>query len=543
MHAYVKLEVSSFDGRIIQEVSVGEPFVLKISTDEVDHVHDMQIQGLQGHDAQKTGLSLITINGKKTAQTSYRVTVEKPGTYTFGPVALPSGQTDSGTVALKVSAQRQEHVPTKKDSQNLHNVRVSLSIDNDTAYVGQKIKTALRVYFPQEDEITIDQIVSNDPTTVQTTKKVGPAISSETINDKEYTVYEWKWHMYPNQSGHIVVPAYFVDYAKALPVQQAFGSLAMFFGPRYERKRVYSNALSINVQALPEPAVPGGAVGSFVSFSADVRPVVARKYEGAVLTLILEGDGNMESIREPELVGLPDSLKYYFSKSMINQSSFGEQKRFEYIVQGMQEGEWEIPSQTFTFFDPKNHRYETLHTAPLILQVLPEQATAPAPSSNTLENAQVPQSEPDAPLMRMFNQDTYSMRAIPWGWFIFLCCAPLFGALAARLFSHTSLRDYYSKRCAFKYAQKDLARAYRNHDVRSIYPIFEQLFKRRCHDGTYSIDDVVKKSNLPEAQKSAWQAFYQKIAQAAYADTSEVKEVVRLFHEATQWIKDLQGVI
>jgi hypothetical protein len=37
--------------------------------------------------------------------------------------------------------------------------------------------------------------------------------------------------------------------------------------------------------------------------------------------------------------------------------------------------------------------------------------------------------------------------------------------------------------------------------------------------------------------------FHEKIAQAAYAASSDTKDVVRLFHEAEQWLKDLEGVI
>lgn len=548
MHAYITLEVTSFDGRAIKEVSAGEPFILKISTDEVDSVHEIQVKGLQGVAAQKTGLSLITINGKKTAQVTYQVYVEKPGSYTFGPASIPNGISQSGSVALNVHAERIMHAAgTRKDAEK-SNVLLRLSVDTNTAVVGQKINTVLRVYFPEGDDISIDQIISNDPATIDTTEKVGPKKGEENIAGKNYVSLEWEWEMYPKEAGELVVPAYFVDYAKALPVQQGFGSLAMFFGPRYERKRAYSNALSIQVRPLPESPRPVSAVGSFVSYRAHIKPPVAKKYEGMVLTLTVEGEGNMININEPELTGLPDAFKHYFSKSFISPGMFGRQKTFEYIVQGMQEGEWEIPPQIFSFYDVESHSYKTLESSALFVTVLPGQAALTAPSASPTSTVHEVDTDTTTPLMKSITDIVAPTEgALPSGWFLFLLSLPLivFGAVKCARSSWLAqkISPHYIKRRAFVYAHKDLARAYRRHDVRSIYAVFTTLVQRRAEIENLSIDETVDVSAWADAKKKAWHIFHEKIAQAAYAASSDTKDVVRLFHEAEQWLKDLEGII
>lgn len=549
--AYITLEVTSFDGRMIKQVSAGEPFIVKVSTDEVDRVHDIQINGLQGVAAQKTGLSLITINGKKTAQVTYQVYVEKPGSYTFGPATMPDSTSQSESVVLKINAERVTHAADVKKEADAgkSNVLLRLSVDTNTAVVGQKITTVLRAYFPEGEDISIDQIISNDPATIATTEKVGPKKGEENIAGKNYVSLEWEWEMYPKQAGELVVPAYFVDYAKALPVQQGFGSLAMFFGPRYERKRAYSNALSIQVRPLPESPRPVSAVGSFVSYRAHIKPSVAKKYEGMVLTLTVEGEGNMIHINEPELTGLSDAFKYYFSKSFITPGSFGQQKSFEYIVQGMQEGEWEIPPQVFSFYDVESRSYKTLESGALLVTVLPGQAAAAVPSAPSERRVQEADANISIPLMKTTTDVVQPTEgALPFDWFLFLLSVPL-AVFAIVKFAQSAwlaqkISPHYIKRRAFVYAHKDLARAYRRHDVRSIYAVYTTLIQRRTGvEEDRPIDKMVEASAWPDTKKKAWRIFHEKIAQAAYAASSDTKDVVRLFHEAEQWLKDLEGII
>ena len=549
IQAYINLEVNSFSGRKITEVAAGESFVLKVTTDEVDHVQELTIEGIEHIAAQKTGLSLITINGNKTAQITYQVHVDKPGNYRFGPAYIPGGTTRSGIVSVRVHAERVTDNHAKAIKNENGNALLRLDIDHDNVFVGQKINTRLRAYFPASENITIDQVISNDPEAIVTTEKRSPIKGTESINGTTYNFLEWRWEMYPKEPGSLVIPAYFIDYAKEIPQQQGFASLAVFFGPRYERKRAYSNALTLQVKPLPDPQQPIDAVGHFVSYRADIKPAVAKIYEGAVLTLTVEGDGNMDAIHEPVLEGIPDAFKYYFSKSFISQGAIGLQKSFEYILQGLQEGERQIPAQHFTFFDVESEQYKTLQTEPLSVNILSDHAALPDITSSEKEVQHEQQQAQDLEIA--FNKTDRFLPmdyALSFGQLFFLMIFPLLSIGLYHLFRSEELlalfAPSYRKKRIFNAAYKELSQAYKHHNIAALHAVFLHLFKRLKLEFSDDLSDrIAEKASWPDTKKTSWHQFYDRITQAAYAGNTQSKDIIRLFHEAEQWLHELEGII
>ncbi len=558
LQAELVMEITSFDGHKITQAAAGEAFIVKLSLDNVDAAQDIQIKGLKDFAVKKTGYSLITVNGEKTAQITYQVRIDRPGSYLIGPAYSPSTKERSGNARIKIVAERvtQTRAPRngKTDKQSNGQVLLRLWVDKDTVFVGQKVKTVLRLYFAQSDDISVEQIVSNDPDTIELTEKKGPKKGVQEIDGKEFVFLEWQWHMYPTEPGKLVIPAYFVDYSKQLPMQNGLGSFAIFFGPRYERKRVYSNALSLQVRPLPDENRSVDAVGSFLSYNAKISPAVAKKYEGMVLTLSIEGEGNMIGLKEPVLQGMPEAFKYYPSKNYIEETPFGQKKAFEYIVQGMQDGDWEIPEQTFTYFDVDGRTYKSLSTTSLFVSVLPGHAQLPQQGAEPACDIASDDKDGLAPLAEhriaheAMSQDGFSL-----GWFIFILLMPLIVTLIY-MFGFRSgwlvqkLAPRYIKRRAFVMAQKQLSRAYRYHDTRVLHGIFMQLFAHRLSVPSTSltkkkIEEIIAQSSWSDETKKDWQIFYDKIAQAAYAGTAGPKEVLRLFHEAAQWIAELERIL
>jgi hypothetical protein len=238
---------------------------------------------------------------------------------------------------------------------------------------------------------------------------------------------------------------------------------------------------------------------------------------------------------------MPDALKYYFSKSNLVQGSLGLQKSFEYIVQGMQEGEWEVPAQQFIFFDVENRSYKMLETAPLLVTVLQGQAAVPVPASSSAQTQPSDNRVAQPELVYDKVDGVLPMNgALSLARLLFLLFLPpaLFGLYelgrSDRCMAFIAPR--YSKRRAVKRAHADLARAYRHHNVRAIHGIFVQLCAQ-------SPEQIVAAAPWSDAEKAAWLQFYEKITLAAYAEGSQTKEVVRLFHEAEHRLTELERVI
>ena len=151
------------------------------------------------------------------------------------------------------------------------------------------------------------------------------------------------------------------------------GSFFMFMNVRADRKRVYSNAVKITVDPLPHHHRPVQAVGTFESLYAHITPPVAKEGEGMVFTLELTGNGNMHAIEIPTLE-LPTALKYYDSNTTIINGQNNDEcakKRFEFIVQGMECGDWQIPEQLFVYYDIERQDFVTLRTSSLSVSIQP----------------------------------------------------------------------------------------------------------------------------------------------------------------------------
>lgn len=555
LQAKMVMEITSFDGHKITQAAAGETFLIKLSLDDVEAAQDIRIKGLRDFSVKKTGYSLITINGEKHANITYQVRIDRPGNYLIGPAYSQTTKDRSNSARIKVVAERvtQQRTMQQRNGSKQQDGQVLLRLwtDKDTVFVGEKIKTVLRLYFAETDDISVDQIVANDPATIEVGEKSVPKKGEQEIDGVSYVFLEWQWDMYANEPGDLVIPAYHVDYNKQLPMQRGLGSFALFFGPRYERKRVYSNALTLQVRALPDKNREVGAVGNFLSYHAKITPAVAKKYEGMVLTLALEGDGNLQSLKTPELKGMPEQFKYYPSKSKIDKTPFGQKKTFEYIVQAMEEGDWEIPEQRFSFFDVDGRAYKMLKTSPLFVSILP----GDAPIENLDIAQECPAKRPEDKLAALAQTRIEFAKnepnALSLFWFIFLLVLPFICASIYALGFRThwltqKIAPHYIKRRAFVVAQKELARAYRYHDTRSLYGIFKRLFAHRLSVSAAtitkeSLDIHIAESSWSDETKQAWSIFYDKIAQAAY--TTGQKEVMRLFHEAAQWIAELERIL
>ncbi len=248
------------------------------------------------------------------------------------------------------------------------------------------------------------------------------------IDGVEYDYHEWTWELYPQQEGTCLIPAYSADYIMPNKKNDLFSMFTAVFPTVNEQKRVYSNGLSLSVKKLPPTKIPAQAVGTFQGFKARLESHAIKQGEGTVLMLELEGDADLEHIKSIQLLGVPQGLRWYESKQHIVPTQSSNQKKlFEYIIQATQAGDWEIPSQSFVYFDTNKRAYRTLKTSPVALHVV---ALSPAKENQT-------QKEPTQPVQLITHDSesqecsafeiaqgpwAYSRSAvIPWTYLFFIC--------------------------------------------------------------------------------------------------------------------------
>lgn len=207
---------------------------------------------------------------------------------------------------------------------------------------------------------------------------------------KYYTAVLAKYLLQPQKSGKLKIEPMSIDVVleKVVMSQDPFG----FFGGFPERirmnKHLKSNALEINVEALPEdaPASFSGAVGQY-ALRSELNNNELYTDNEATLKVILEGTGNLNFVDAPS-VSLPVEFDTFppvvTDEYKLSGDTYKGKKTFEYLFTPKSSGSYTIAPLQFSFFNTKTKKYETLTTDSIKVNVLrgaPKSAsTSVAPS-------------------------------------------------------------------------------------------------------------------------------------------------------------------
>jgi len=550
-HAWadIVLRAQTMRGQQIDAVSIGEPFVIEISVQDmaVNTLPKLYADSALVIDRQEQRMH-ITINGQSTNRFRYIVHMNAIGKHTLGPAVIEDNGTtiNSNTVVIEVDEKSLEDTQKKE-------AFARFEVDKERVVVNEQINCMLTFYYGHD---TIEPKFVEEPR-FNNAKVIGTVqdytTGSEKINGSRYYYIRWQWQLYPKVSGTLIIPARRVEYDVEMP--QGYGPFSFF--RRAERKRIYSNALQIEVMPLPPHTEDICAVGHFKHIYAEINPTVAKEGEAMVLTLAFEGSGDLEALAMPKLEGMPDALRYYDSKNYIEASNYdGMQiKKFEYVVQGRQAGIWEIPAQTYIYFDVQSGAYKTVHTTPLGITILanPAQQVAPSPTI-ALEQGQIEQELIDDVLPIDTSDAWYPVHArspLPWWLFIMLILLPwiylsivLIRVIIAR---HYAQRAHIIRaHAAFKTAKDALYKAQQAHNTAHVYEIVIQLFADRCMVPQAQITQnfiiqQLRKGGLSAHSIAQWDDFFAHISMAKFDKINRTQNTI--FGDVYKWLILLEEII
>jgi hypothetical protein len=247
---------------------------------------------------------------------------------------------------------------------------------------------------------------------------------------------------------------------------------------------------------------------------------------------------------------MPSCLKYYDSNSTLVEPSFHGgmfKKRFEFIVQGMQVGEWDIPEHTFTYFDVKKHAYVTLRTAPLSVSIMPNGTIVSdvvTPDVQQKNDVVVAIDSNISPINAHGPWYPISKRkGLPWWVFNIFAMIPLvyisLPYFCRRIIALGNNSRLIQKKRSFKKARALLSECVKSGDTKQLYVLFEEL-RQNCF---YTMsDDYLRTKGFSDEDVHQWNVFCQKIAREAYAPlkTSNNQELLRM---AELWIQRLEKAV
>jgi len=186
--------------------------------------------------------------------------------------------------------------------------------------------------------------------------------------------------LFPTKSGQLTVSPFELKIPVQVPKKKSGNDIfdEFFNDPFFGRSEnveftAKSNALQINVNALPQQNVPqsfNGNVGSF-TINSEIDKKKLKTNESATLRLTITGTGNIKLLSPPELK-VPAGFEKYEPKvaETINRTgALNGQKVIDYLIVPRNPGDFEIPAIEFSFFNPGERKYVTLKTNPFKLTV------------------------------------------------------------------------------------------------------------------------------------------------------------------------------
>lgn len=541
-YSQIKLDVKNMAGQALDQAGVGQPFLLEVI-----------IEGGAGNNfstpeikspfvpLKRTGFQMITVNGVSRVVYTFTARIDKPGTYQFGPATVQSGNTTLESEPLEIVVCDQPITQQKQRSSNTKQIEPALArllVSGHKAVVGEKIYVALRFYrldpSVEFHAITEPEQDKNQGFIIKNRQEAQQG--QEEIDGVLHDYIQWQWEIYPNKVGEIVIPAYSIDYSLRPDVYDFFSTL---FGTRIAKK-IYSNAVTIKVDPLPPYQGKVDGIGHCKNIKASLKPAVMHEGEGAVLTIMLDGDIDIEQF---PLQNLPSNIKAYESKKYMKDNKH----YFEYVIQAKKHGEIEIPGQPFTYFDVGTYQYNTLHTNVVPINILKSDAAeTPCDEPSISEEKKNKQDSNEIePIIRYMSSQTKE-RFIPWHLFIIFVLIPLllfiFNIAKNKITFIDQIIPPLRRWRLIRAANMKLSKAMAEQNCAQLYPIFLSLFAELLKKDPATItgsdiEDWFMKHTSKEIQVK-WQHFFIALNQARFL-THETTDTILLFDEAKQWISFL----
>ncbi|NNL32893.1 MAG: protein BatD, partial [Flavobacteriaceae bacterium] len=328
-----------------------------------------------------TSISNSWVNGKRSYSKtySYFLAPKKRGTFTIGQATIEIKGNVYKSIPVQVvvtSAVDKPKDPNDPDyivSQNIHLVA---EVSKTTPYLNEAITVVYKLYVSPNTGVSnwreIDNPRYNDFWSQNIDMK-GLKVQNGTYKGEDYRyVILRKTVLYPQKTGKLIIEPLTLDITVEVPTNRRdiFGGRLM----QSVHRTVAAGNRTINVKPLPEKGKPlnfSGAVGEF-SFKVTTSKNELKATEALVANVEVAGKGNLKLFKLPKIT-LPSSLEVYEPEHTENVSTKldGMQGKImdSYTIVPEYQGKYPIPSISFSYFNPKTDRYETMSSGELLINV------------------------------------------------------------------------------------------------------------------------------------------------------------------------------
>lgn len=384
-------------------VEVGESFNLSFVYDGSENVSDFNWN--EGGDflvvwgpQQGSSTSISIINGKHTKSVkrsyTYVLQAQKAGVFYIPSATLSvKGKTltseprrievvgqsaPSQASSASGSSSESTSEPSFQESVRAEDIILKMELNKRKVMKGEPIRARLKLYqranisgFDDVKLPSFNGFWSQDVTPQQDIQ-----FQRENYNGMIYNAAVIKdYVIIPQNSGKLVIePAELVCLVYQR-ISHNTGSIFDGFFDDYKtlRKRVATQAVTVNVSPLPSPA-PASFYGGVGDFEISVRlgKDSLKTHEAASLYLTVKGKGNLSLLETPKLKFPPD-FELYDTKTeeQLDKSTGGTTgwKTYEYPFIPRSYGDFVIPAVEYSYYDAAAKKYVTRKTQALPIYV------------------------------------------------------------------------------------------------------------------------------------------------------------------------------
>jgi len=327
--------------------------------------------------------SFSSINGKTSYKLTYTYVIQPTakGTFTIpsATVTYEGEQIKSNTVRITVTdaidIPEDPEDPRYIAQQNIHLVA---EVSDMTPYVGESISVVYKLF------VDINQV------NVQNTREASsPSFNgfwNQNIEVKKWVAkngtYGGKPHRFvivrktvliPTKAGKLEIEPLEMEITAGVPIgrRDFFGNMLM----NDVNFTLTSGKRTIRVKELPSEGKPfnfNGAVGDF-EFSVTPSKTELKSNESAQIKVELKGQGNLKLVQLPG-IETSNGLEVYDPEHKENikttLNGLSGSVYDQYAVVPLSRGKFKIPGVSFSYFNPKEGKYHSVDTAPIMLNAL-----------------------------------------------------------------------------------------------------------------------------------------------------------------------------
>jgi|GEM_PF-5965751 len=547
----ITLQLLDMNGQTLEKVGKRTPFVVQVAMYNISQAQEPDfIPGFEHCKVQKGTISKshrMQLGGpsEQIFTIEYLVVVDVEQEIVFGPCVVDGIR--SNAILCKVVAGG-GHVHQEQKTQP---VMMKINVPHRKYVVGQRVPVHITTL--QQRDINFSDI-GHDPLVcngckIGKTFVITPAVATEKIGEIEYIKEEYVVEIYPQNSGHFIIPplqGYYIQNYKAATYS--------FWLPQPHQKIFHSNSIEFTVDPLPRHSQGkkiqyiGIIDGMFLKASSTSTQV------GKALTISLwvQGNGNLESIDFPELQ-LPEHIKMYqgTSQAAYIKDTMTAQRTFEYALQFTKPGDFTLPVQEFTYFDPQAYSYKTIQFGENIsFQVEPsamQELVAEKINSTILVPESISIEEELGLLSTLPIKKGFPELNHFWIVFLFWCIiAALFLIFVYKNFvQHRFMKKLYvwmqGWNIKIKLHQNNIyaVRLAWRYYLRTIE---ESIGSPLSGNDLYAYN-FLQKLGMPVQELEKWKIFYNHILQATYDNEHKNFSLQEIKIESKKWIKRIQGLL